>query len=48
MLPVTSKNKASEIKDTNAELVEMDFNKPETIKTALEDVQKVFLLTLSF
>jgi uncharacterized protein YbjT (DUF2867 family) len=42
---VTSKNRASEIKDTNAELVEMNFNNPDTIRAALEDIQKLFLLT---
>jgi uncharacterized protein YbjT (DUF2867 family) len=42
---VTSKDRAGELKDTNAELVEMNFNNPETVRAALQDVQKVFLLT---
>lgn len=42
---VISKERAGELKDTNAELVEMNFNNPETVRAALQDVQKVFLLT---
>jgi uncharacterized protein YbjT (DUF2867 family) len=42
---VQSKNRADDIKNTKAELVEMNFNKPETIKAAFKDIQKLFLLT---
>lgn len=36
---------ARDIKNTSAELVEMNFNKPETIGDAFKDIQKLFLLT---
>jgi uncharacterized protein YbjT (DUF2867 family) len=42
---IQSKNRANEIKNTRAQLVEMNFNKPETISMALEGVEKLFLLT---
>jgi uncharacterized protein YbjT (DUF2867 family) len=42
---VQSKNRADEIKNTRAELVEMNFNRPETIRMAFEGVHKLFLLT---
>jgi uncharacterized protein YbjT (DUF2867 family) len=42
---VQSKNRADEIKNTRAQLVEMNFNRPETIRMAFEGVQKLFLLT---
>jgi uncharacterized protein YbjT (DUF2867 family) len=42
---IQSKNKANEIKNARAQLVEMNFNKPETISMALEGVEKLFLLT---
>ena len=42
---VTSKNRASEIKGIDVQLVEMNFNNLDTIKAAFEGVQKVFLLT---
>jgi uncharacterized protein YbjT (DUF2867 family) len=42
---VQSKNRADDIKNTKAELVEMNFNKSDTIEAAFKDIQKVFLLT---
>jgi uncharacterized protein YbjT (DUF2867 family) len=42
---VQSKNRADDIKNTKAELVEMNFNKSDTIEAAFKDVQKIFLLT---
>ena len=42
---IQSKNRANEIKNARAQLVEMNFNKPETIRMALEGVEKLFLLT---
>ena len=42
---VQSINRANKIKDTRAQLVEMNFNKPETISMALEGINKLFLLT---
>jgi uncharacterized protein YbjT (DUF2867 family) len=42
---VQSKDRADVIKNTRAHLVEMDFNRPETFRIALEGVQKLFLLT---
>ena len=42
---VQSKNRADEVKNTRAQLVEMNFNRPETIRMAFEGVQKLFLLT---
>lgn len=42
---VQSKQRAEEIKNNSAELVEMNFNRSETIGAAFKDVQKVFLLT---
>lgn len=42
---VKSKNRAGELKNTRARLVEMNFNRPETIRMAFEGVQKLFLLT---
>jgi uncharacterized protein YbjT (DUF2867 family) len=42
---VQSKNRADDIKNTKAELVEMNFNKSDTIEAAFKDIQKLFLLT---
>jgi len=42
---VQLKNRAGELKNTRARIVEMDFNRPETIRMAFEGVQKLFLLT---
>jgi uncharacterized protein YbjT (DUF2867 family) len=42
---VQSKNRAQEIKNTGAELVEMNFNNTETVNAAFKGVQKLFLLT---
>jgi uncharacterized protein YbjT (DUF2867 family) len=42
---VQSKNRADDIKNTKAELVEMNFNKSETIEAAFKGIQKLFLLT---
>ena len=42
---VQSKERAEEIKNTSAELVEMNFNRSETIGAAFKDIQKLFLLT---
>ena len=42
---VQSKNRADDIKNTKAELVEMNFNKSDTIEAAFKDIQKIFLLT---
>jgi uncharacterized protein YbjT (DUF2867 family) len=42
---VQSKNRADDIKNTKAELVEMNFSKSETIEAAFKDIQKLFLLT---
>jgi uncharacterized protein YbjT (DUF2867 family) len=42
---VQSKDRADVIKNTRAHLVEMDFNRPETFRIALEGVQRLFLLT---
>jgi NAD(P)H dehydrogenase (quinone) len=42
---VQSKDRANVIKNTNAHLIKMDFNRPETFGIALEGVQKLFLLT---
>jgi uncharacterized protein YbjT (DUF2867 family) len=42
---VQSKNRADDIKNTRAKLVEMNFNRPETITMAFKGVQKLFLLT---
>jgi uncharacterized protein YbjT (DUF2867 family) len=42
---VQSKNRADDIKNTKAQLVEMNFNNPETITMAFKGVQKLFLLT---
>src|SRR5262245_37262261 len=42
---VQSKEGAGAIKNMSAELVEMNFNKPETISAAFKDIQKLFLLT---
>jgi uncharacterized protein YbjT (DUF2867 family) len=42
---VQSKDRADVIKNTRAHLIEMDFNRPETFRIALEGVQKLFLLT---
>src|SRR5262245_16347312 len=42
---VQSKNRADNIKNTKTELVEMNFNKPETIEAAFKGIQKLFLLT---
>jgi uncharacterized protein YbjT (DUF2867 family) len=42
---VQSKNRADELKNTSAQLVEMNFNRPETIRMTFEGVQKLFLLT---
>jgi uncharacterized protein YbjT (DUF2867 family) len=42
---VQSKLRAGEIKNTSAELVEMNFNRSETIGAAFKDIQKLFLLT---
>jgi len=42
---VQSKNRAQEIENTGAELVEMNFNNTETVNAALKGVQKLFLLT---
>ncbi len=38
-------SKVDSIKATGAELVELDFNKPETLRAAFKGVDKVFLLT---
>lgn len=45
---VHSKNKADKLRDENktVEIVNMDYNKPETIVDALNGVDKLFLLTL--
>lgn len=45
---VRSINKAQAFKNASVEIVEMDFNKPETMQPALEGVEKVFLLTPPF
>ena len=45
MLAVQSKERAEEIKNTSADLVEMNFNRSETIGAAFKDIQKLFLLT---
>jgi uncharacterized protein YbjT (DUF2867 family) len=42
---VQSKDRAQEIKNTGAELVEMNFNNTETVNAAFKGVQKLFLLT---
>jgi uncharacterized protein YbjT (DUF2867 family) len=42
---VQSKNRADDIKNTKAELVEMNFNNSETIEAAFKGIQKLFLLT---
>jgi uncharacterized protein YbjT (DUF2867 family) len=42
---VQSKNRADDIKNTKAELVEMNFNDSETIESAFKGIQKLFLLT---
>jgi uncharacterized protein YbjT (DUF2867 family) len=42
---VQSKNRAQEIKNTRAELVEMIFNNTETVNAAFKGIQKLFLLT---
>jgi uncharacterized protein YbjT (DUF2867 family) len=42
---VQSKERAGNIKNTSAELVEMNFNKSETMGAAFKDIQKLFLLT---
>jgi uncharacterized protein YbjT (DUF2867 family) len=42
---VQSKNRAQEIKNTGAELVEMNFNNTETVDAAFKGVQKLFLIT---
>jgi uncharacterized protein YbjT (DUF2867 family) len=42
---VQSKNRADDIKNTKAELVEMNFNKSETVEAAFKGIQKLFLLT---
>lgn len=42
---VQSKGRADEIKNMGAELVEMNFNKVDTIDAAFKEVQKLFLLT---
>lgn len=42
---VQSKNRAQEIKNTGAELVEMNFNNTETVNAAFKGVQRLFLLT---
>lgn len=41
---VQSKQGAGEIKNTSAELVEMKFNRSETIGAAFKDIQMLFLL----
>ena len=45
---VHSKNKADKLRDENkiVEIVNMDYNKPETIVDALNGIDKLFLLTL--
>jgi NAD(P)H dehydrogenase (quinone) len=43
---VQSKNRADDIKNTRAQLVEMNFNRPETIKMAFEGVQKLLAYTI--
>jgi len=42
---VQSKNRAQDIKNTGAELVEMNFNNTETVNAVFKGVQKLFLLT---
>ncbi|MBV9179629.1 MAG: SDR family oxidoreductase [Nitrososphaeraceae archaeon] len=42
---VQSKNRAEEVKNTGAELVEMNFNNTETISAAFKGIQALFLLT---
>jgi uncharacterized protein YbjT (DUF2867 family) len=42
---VQSKNRADDIKNTKAELVEMNFNNSDAIEAAFKDIQKLFLLT---
>jgi uncharacterized protein YbjT (DUF2867 family) len=42
---VQSKNRADDIKNTKAELVEMNYNKSKTIEAAFRGIQKLFLLT---
>ena len=42
---VQSTSKATKIKNTGAEPVEFDFTRPETLATAFDGVEKVFLLT---
>jgi uncharacterized protein YbjT (DUF2867 family) len=42
---VLSKNRAQEIKNTGAELVEMNFNNTETVNAAFKGIQRLFLLT---
>jgi uncharacterized protein YbjT (DUF2867 family) len=42
---VQSKNRAQEIKNTGAELVEMNLNNTETVNAGFKGIQKLFLLT---
>ena len=46
--PVHSKDKADRLRDENklVEVVDMDYNKPETIVDAVNGIDKLFLLTL--